>query len=104
MWGVGVEACVLFSPSPLPFFLFSSLFPRSSDVGHRIKARRQAEEGREDINMEDVLDGFQQRARDHARIPMQASLIPFETETLHSYVILVQRLSVRRVKLAIPTS
>jgi len=29
------------------------------------------EQGKENVDMEDVLDGFQQKARDHARIPMQ---------------------------------
>ncbi|KAF8551259.1 glycoside hydrolase family 13 protein [Imleria badia] len=38
-----------------------------------IKEQRKKEQGREDVDMEDVLDGFQQKARDHARIPMQAS-------------------------------
>jgi hypothetical protein len=50
--------------------------PRStSDVARRIKRQRQEAQGREDVDMEDVLDGFQQKARDHARIPMQASTV-----------------------------
>jgi oligo-1,6-glucosidase len=33
--------------------------------------RRRKNTGRADVNMEDVLDGFQRKARDHARTPMQ---------------------------------
>ncbi|KAI0083902.1 glycoside hydrolase family 13 protein [Irpex rosettiformis] len=33
--------------------------------------RRQNEQGKMDVDMEDVLDGFQRKARDHARTPMQ---------------------------------
>lgn len=35
--------------------------------------KRRKEEGKEDVDMEDVLDGFHRKARDHARTPMQVS-------------------------------
>ncbi|KAG9310483.1 glycoside hydrolase superfamily [Chiua virens] len=38
-----------------------------------IKGQRQEATGKDEVDMEGVLDGFQQKARDHARIPMQAS-------------------------------
>ncbi|KAI9461128.1 glycoside hydrolase family 13 protein [Boletus coccyginus] len=43
----------------------------SQNYWQLVKGQRQEEQGREDVDMEDVLDGFQQKARDHARIPMQ---------------------------------
>lgn len=36
-----------------------------------VKAQRQNAEGKEDVDMSDLLDNFQQKARDHARTPMQ---------------------------------
>lgn len=33
--------------------------------------KRQKEQGKTDVDMEDVLDGFQRKARDHARTPIQ---------------------------------
>jgi len=36
-----------------------------------ILKKRQGETGKEDVDMNDVLDGFSQKARDHARVPMQ---------------------------------
>jgi len=43
----------------------------SQNYWQLIKGQRQETQGKEDVDMEDVLDGFQQKARDHARIPMQ---------------------------------
>ena len=37
--------------------------------------KRQEEAGVEDVDMSDVLDGFAQKARDHARVPMQVSAL-----------------------------
>jgi len=37
----------------------------------RIKEQRQKAQGREDVDMSDLLDSFAQKARDHARTPMQ---------------------------------
>ena len=65
--------------------------PRLSDVERRIKEQRQEKQGRENVDMEDVLDGFQQKARDHARIPMQASpvvLSPTRLFRLHLLLII----------------
>ena len=59
-------------------------------AGRRIKGQRQGEQGREDVDMEDVLDGFQQKARDHARIPMQASSVQFFNPVIASYYVVVQ--------------
>lgn len=75
-WGEWVGVVVGALPShPLPTVRSSS--PSSlSDVGRRIKGQRLAKKGEEEeVDMEDVLDGFQQKARDHARIPMQAGSI-----------------------------
>ena len=38
---------------------------------YRVKKQRQEEQGKEDVNMSDVLDDFAHKARDHARVPMQ---------------------------------
>ena len=38
---------------------------------HRVKKQRQEEQGKEDVDMSDVLDDFAHKARDHARVPMQ---------------------------------
>ena len=35
---------------------------------------RRREQGREDVDMSDVLDGLQKKARDHARTPVQARI------------------------------
>ncbi|KAF9449623.1 glycoside hydrolase family 13 protein [Macrolepiota fuliginosa MF-IS2] len=43
----------------------------SQNYWHRILKQRQRESGKEDVDMSDVLDGFSQKARDHARVPMQ---------------------------------
>ncbi|KIY53979.1 glycoside hydrolase family 13 protein [Fistulina hepatica ATCC 64428] len=37
----------------------------------RIKIRRQRQSGSEDVDMTDVLDALQKKARDHGRVPMQ---------------------------------
>ncbi|KAI6165427.1 glycoside hydrolase family 13 protein [Pisolithus thermaeus] len=41
-----------------------------------IKVQRQNAEGKEDVDMSDLLDHFQQKARDHARTPMQWNSSP----------------------------
>ncbi|KAL4064774.1 glycoside hydrolase family 13 protein [Scleroderma yunnanense] len=41
-----------------------------------IKAQRQNAQGKEDVDMSDLLDNFQQKARDHARTPMQWNNCP----------------------------
>ncbi|KAJ7150134.1 glycoside hydrolase family 13 protein [Mycena crocata] len=38
---------------------------------HEILAKRQRETGKDDVDMSDILDGLQKKARDHARVPMQ---------------------------------
>ncbi|KAJ7034466.1 glycoside hydrolase family 13 protein [Mycena alexandri] len=38
---------------------------------HEILAKRKRESGKDDIDMSDILDGLQKKARDHARVPMQ---------------------------------
>nr|GAT60433.1 glycoside hydrolase family 13 protein [Mycena chlorophos] len=38
--------------------------------------RRRAEQGRDDVDMSDILDGLQKKARDHGRIPMQWNASP----------------------------
>ncbi|TFK66304.1 glycoside hydrolase family 13 protein [Pluteus cervinus] len=43
----------------------------SQNYYNRIREHRQRESGKEDVDMEDVLDGFQKKARDHSRTPMQ---------------------------------
>ncbi|KAF8124120.1 glycoside hydrolase family 13 protein [Boletus edulis] len=48
----------------------------SKNYWQLIKEQRQKEQGKEDVDMEDVLDDFQQKARDHARIPMQWDASP----------------------------
>ncbi|EKM51645.1 glycoside hydrolase family 13 protein [Phanerochaete carnosa HHB-10118-sp] len=48
------------------------------------RTRRQKETGKENPNMEDIIDGFQRKARDHARTPLQwnaASHAGFSTGT-----------------------
>lgn len=45
---------------------------RSDDI-YRILKKRQEESGKEDVDMSDVLDGFAQKARDHARVPVQVN-------------------------------
>ncbi|KAF9255899.1 glycoside hydrolase family 13 protein [Marasmius fiardii PR-910] len=37
---------------------------------NKILARRRQESGKEDVKMDDILDGIQMKARDHARIPV----------------------------------
>lgn len=39
----------------------------------RIVEQRKNEKGQGDVEMTDVLDDFQRKARDHARVPMQVS-------------------------------
>jgi hypothetical protein len=39
----------------------------------RVLEQRQKESGKKEVDMSDVLDGFQKKARDHARVPVQAS-------------------------------
>jgi len=48
----------------------------SQNYWQLIKGQRQEQQGREDVDMEDVLDDFQQKARDHARTPMQWDATP----------------------------
>ncbi|KAG6332404.1 hypothetical protein ID866_6683 [Astraeus odoratus] len=48
-----------------------------------VKAQRQEAEGKDDVDMSDLLDHFQQKARDHARTPMQASSCSSYTPTIH---------------------
>ncbi|KAI6028958.1 glycoside hydrolase family 13 protein [Pisolithus marmoratus] len=43
----------------------------SQNYYNLVKVQRQKAEGREDVDMSDLLDNFQQKARDHARTPMQ---------------------------------
>ncbi|CAA7269704.1 unnamed protein product [Cyclocybe aegerita] len=43
----------------------------SLNYWNRILDGRKKESGSEEIDMSDVLDGFQKKARDHARVPMQ---------------------------------
>ncbi|KAJ7181228.1 glycoside hydrolase family 13 protein [Mycena filopes] len=38
---------------------------------HEILTKRQLESGKEDVDMSDILDGLQRKARDHGRVPMQ---------------------------------
>ena len=68
---IGSCACVDFFSSLQRHHNVSVLL---ADVGGRIKGQRQAEKSGEEVDMEDVLDDFQHKARDHARIPMQASV------------------------------
>ncbi|KXN81390.1 Oligo-1,6-glucosidase [Leucoagaricus sp. SymC.cos] len=48
----------------------------SQNYWNRILKKRQQEAGTEDVDMSDVLDGFAQKARDHARVPMQWDASP----------------------------
>ncbi|KAF8655995.1 hypothetical protein AX16_002815 [Volvariella volvacea WC 439] len=48
----------------------------SINYWNRILEGRKNEQGREDVDMSDVLDGFQKKARDHARTPMQWTAEP----------------------------
>ena len=43
---------------------------------HRVKKQRQEEQGKEDVDMSDVLDDLAHKARDHARVPMQVRYSP----------------------------
>ena len=43
-------------------------------VMHRVLDNRRREQGREDVDMSDVLDGLQKKARDHARTPVQVRI------------------------------
>ncbi|KAJ7581855.1 glycoside hydrolase family 13 protein [Mycena floridula] len=43
----------------------------SQNYWNKVLKRRQQESGKDDVDMEDVLDGFQKKARDHSRVPMQ---------------------------------
>jgi len=43
----------------------------SQNYWNKILEQRRKEAGREDIDMSDILDNFQRKARDHARVPMQ---------------------------------
>ncbi|KAJ7581856.1 alpha amylase [Mycena floridula] len=43
----------------------------SQNYWNKVLKRRQQESGKGDVDMEDVLDGFQKKARDHSRVPMQ---------------------------------
>ncbi|KAJ7728000.1 glycoside hydrolase family 13 protein [Mycena maculata] len=38
---------------------------------HEVLAKRQREAGKEDVDMTDILDGLQKKARDHGRLPIQ---------------------------------
>ncbi|KAJ7669661.1 glycoside hydrolase family 13 protein [Mycena rosella] len=38
---------------------------------HAILEKRQRESGKDDVDMSDILDGLQKKARDHGRVPMQ---------------------------------
>ncbi|KAI5887710.1 glycoside hydrolase family 13 protein [Schizophyllum commune H4-8] len=43
---------------------------------NRVLENRRREQGREDVDMSDVLDGLQKKARDHARTPVQWNSSP----------------------------
>ncbi|KAG7090475.1 hypothetical protein E1B28_009589 [Marasmius oreades] len=43
----------------------------------KILSRRRRESGKEDVNMDDILDGIQMKARDHARIPVSWNSSPY---------------------------
>ncbi|KAF8345368.1 glycoside hydrolase family 13 protein [Amanita rubescens] len=43
----------------------------SLNYWNKVKKQRQEEQGKEDVDMSDVLDDFAHKARDHARVPMQ---------------------------------
>ncbi|KAF8055619.1 glycoside hydrolase family 13 protein [Lyophyllum atratum] len=43
----------------------------SQNYWARVLEKRKEEKGGGEVDMEDVLDGFQKKARDHARVPMQ---------------------------------
>ncbi|KAJ7453346.1 glycoside hydrolase family 13 protein [Mycena galericulata] len=38
---------------------------------HEVLENRQRESGKDDVDMSDILDGLQKKARDHGRVPMQ---------------------------------
>lgn len=40
---------------------------------YRILKKRQEDSGNQNVDMSDVLDGFAQKARDHARVPVQVT-------------------------------
>lgn len=42
-----------------------------------ILAQRREESGQEDVDMSDILNDFQKKARDHSRVPMQVSQVSF---------------------------
>jgi hypothetical protein len=44
----------------------------------RVLKERQDKQGKEDVDMEDVLDGLSKKARDHSRTPMQVRLVNFK--------------------------
>ncbi|KIJ60143.1 glycoside hydrolase family 13 protein [Hydnomerulius pinastri MD-312] len=43
----------------------------SQNYWNLVKEQRRKAQGKEDVDMSDILDNFQQKARDHARTPMQ---------------------------------
>ena len=49
----------------------------SLTVMHRVLDNRRREQGREDVDMSDVLDGLQKKARDHARTPVQVRTVAY---------------------------
>ena len=53
----------------------------------RIKAQRQKAEQREDVDVSDLLDNFQHKARDHARTPMQVRPGSAHTSLQHTSII-----------------
>ena len=61
----------------LPFWGVEHVWMGLNADCHFVRVRelekRRKEEGKEDVDMEDVLDGFHRKARDHARTPMQVS-------------------------------
>ncbi|KAG1808769.1 glycoside hydrolase family 13 protein [Suillus variegatus] len=48
----------------------------SQNYWNLIKEQRQKAQGKEDVEMSDLLDGFARKARDHARTPMQWNASP----------------------------
>ncbi|KAF7324556.1 Glycoside hydrolase family 13 protein [Mycena kentingensis (nom. inval.)] len=48
----------------------------SNNYYNEILTKRRLEQGREDVDMSDILDGMQMKARDHGRIPMQWDASP----------------------------
>lgn len=55
--------------------MFSSHHLRVTQGNGRVLKRRKEESGGGDVDMSDVLDNFQKKARDHARVPMQVRII-----------------------------